>query len=156
MFDDVQKSIQHAALVDKLINRQRSNNFLEKYVVAGSDHRPSCVLQGRPQGRPRVQRRLSAVLSRQQRRNLGGGRKNRRKSKAQRTCPCGVPPSLPEGERGRGSVRGRRGRGRGGLRSAVQVRDQWVEAAERNQRIRTQRRRRAWSRVKVVLQTINR
>ena len=91
------------------------------------------------------------MLSRQQRRNLGGGRKTRRKSKAQRTCPCGVPPSLPEAERGLG----RRGRGRGGLRSAVQVRDQWVEAAERNERVRTQRRRRAWSRVKVVLQMIH-
>ena len=30
----------------------------------------------------------------------------------------------------------------------MQVREQWVEAAERNERIRRQRRRRAWSRVK--------
>ena len=30
----------------------------------------------------------------------------------------------------------------------MQVREQWVEAAERNQRIQRQRRRRAWSRVK--------
>ena len=28
------------------------------------------------------------------------------------------------------------------------MREQWVEAAERNQRVRRQRRRRAWSRVK--------